>query len=191
MIDRLDARLQRRLAAGLLVAAVVAVLGVTVLPVWSANASRQATLDELQERLQRYEHVAARDQSLLPEYEALRERQMAAGNYLKSGTVAVAGAELQRRMTDIAAANQVQILSTQILPPAGETGFVRIAIKVRLRGPLPALLQSLYDIETDEVFMFLDHISMTDRMAGRSTNQTGMRPMDAEFELAAYMPDVS
>ena len=191
MIEHLDARLQRRLAAGLLVAGVVAVLGVTVLPVWSANARRQATLDELQERLQRYEHVAARDQSLLPEYEALRERQMAAGNYLKSGTVAVAGAELQRRMTDIAAANQVQILSTQILAPAGETGFVRIAIKVRLRGPLPALLQSLYDIETDEVFMFLDHISMTDRMAGRSTNQTGMRPMDAEFELAAYMPDAS
>ena len=191
MIDNLDATLQRRLAVGILAAVVVAVLGVTVLPIWSANAARQQTLDDLNERLNRYERIAARDQALLPRYEALRAAQMASGNYLKSGTVAVAGAELQRRITDIAGTNQALILSTQILPAENETGFVRITIQVRLRGPLPAVLQSLYDIETDDVFMFLDNLSMHDRMAGRSTGQTGVRPMEAEFDLIAYMPDVS
>lgn len=191
MIDNLDATLQRRLAVGILAAVVVAVLGVTVLPIWSANAARQQTLDDLNERLNRYERIAARDQALLPRYEALRAAQMASGNYLKSGTVAVAGAELQRRITDIAGTNQALILSTQILPAENETGFVRITIKVRLRGPLPAILQSLYDIETDDVFMFLDNLSMYDRMAGRSTGQNGVRPMEAEFDLIAYMPDVS
>lgn len=191
MIDNLDATLQRRLAVGILAAVVVAVLGVTVLPIWSANAARQQTLDDLNERLNRYERIAARDQALLPRYEALRVAQMASGNYLKSGTVAVAGAELQRRITDIAGTNQALILSTQILPAENETGFVRITIQVRLRGPLPAILQSLYDIETDDVFMFLDNLSMHDRMAGRSTGQNGVRPMEAEFDLIAYMPDVS
>lgn len=191
MIDNLDATLQRRLAVGILAAVVVAVLGVTVLPIWSANAARQQTLDDLNERLNRYERIAARDQALLPRYEALRVAQMASGNYLKSGTVAVAGAELQRRITDIAGTNQALILSTQILPAENETGFVRITIQVRLRGPLPAILQSLYDIETDDVFMFLDNLSMYDRMAGRSTAQNGVRPMEAEFDLIAYMPDVS
>lgn len=181
----------RRLAVAILVVVVLGVLGVTVAPVWAAYASRQAALDDLTERLQRYEQVARRDESLLPRYQSLRRAQMAAGNYLKSGTGAVAGAELQRRITDIAASNDAQIVSTQILPAVEEAGFVRIAIKVRMRGSWPAILGSLYDIETDDVFMFLDNASVRDRMAGRPAAQYGYRLMEADFDVIAYMPDVS
>jgi general secretion pathway protein M len=116
---------------------------------------------------------------------------MAGGNYLKSGTEAVAGAELQRRITEIAAANEAQIVSTRILPATNETGFVRIAIKVRMQGSLPAILASLYDIESDEVFMFLDNTSVRDRMAGRAAARQGYRLMEADLDVIAYMPDVS
>ena len=61
MIADLDAKQQRQLAIGLLVLAVIVLLGVTAGPVWYANASRQAALDQTQERLQRYEQIAARD----------------------------------------------------------------------------------------------------------------------------------
>lgn len=181
----------RRLAVAILVAGVLCMLAVTVVPAWAAYASRQARLDDLVERLQRYEQVARRDESLLPQYQAMRRARTAAGNYLKSGTEAVAGAELQRRITDIAASNDAQIVSTQILPTVDETGFVRIAIKVRVRGSWPAILGSLYDIETDEVFMFLDNASVRDRMAGRPAAQHGYRLMEADFDVVAYMPDMS
>ena len=189
MIANLDRQQQRQLAIGILILAVIALLCVTAGPVWYANASRQATLDEAQERLQRYQQIAARDDELLPQYEALRQVQKAAGNQLRSDTAAVAGAELQRRVKDISAVHQAQIVSTQILPAASEEGFVRIALRVRLRGPLPSLLRSIYDIETNGVHMFLDNLSLRNNTSNLRQHQMLNLPMEAEFDLIAYMPE--
>ena len=189
MIERLDNNRQRQLAVVLLVIAVIALLSITALPIWAANASRQASLDEGMERLQRYEQIAIRDEELLPQYEALIRQQKSAGNHLRSDTPAVAGAELQRLVKTITSANSTKIMSTQILPIAEERGFVRVALKVRLRGTLPEIMQSFYDIETDDVYMFLDNVSLRDNMIGRSGPQ--IRQMDAEFDLIAYMPETS
>ena len=191
MIARLDAKQQRHLAISILVLVVIALLSVTAGPVWYANASRQAALDQAQERLLRYQQIAARDKELLPQYEALRQVQKSAGNQLRSDTGAVAGAELQRRVKDITANHQAQIVSTQILPVASEEGFVRIALRVRLRGVLPSLLRSIYDIETNEVHMFLDNLSLRNNAGGLRQRQMLIRPMEAEFDLIAYMPEES
>jgi general secretion pathway protein M len=189
MIDKLDRRQQRQLAIGVLGGFVIAILMVTALPVWFANASRQAALDQAHERLQRYQQIAARDQELLPQYQALLRKQRSAGNHLRSETSAVAGAELQRLVKTITGRNQAQILSTQLLPVSEEQGFLRVALKVRLRGNIQSILQSLYQIETDDVYMFVDGVALRDNMIGRSGAQ--IRAMDAEFELVAYMPETS
>jgi len=191
MIADLDAKQQRQLAIGLLMLAVIVFLGVTAGPVWYANASRQAALDQAQERLQRYEQIAARDTELLPQYEVLRQAQKSAGNQLRSDTAAVAGAELQRRVKDITTVHEAQIISTQILPVASEEGFVRIALRVRLRGVLPSLLRSIYDIETNNVHMFLDNLSLRNNATNLRQRQALIRPMEAEFDLVAYMPEES
>jgi hypothetical protein len=181
---------QRQLAIGLLVIAVIVLLSVTALPIWAANASRQAKLADGIERLQRYERIAARDEELLPQYETLISRQKSAGNHLRSDTPAVAGAELQRMVKTITSANDTQIVSTQIQPFANELGFVRVTLKVRLRGTLPAVLRSFYDIETDDLHMFLENVSLRDSSSGR-IQSTQLRQMDADFDLVAYMPETS
>lgn len=191
MIANLDQQQQRQMAIAILLSVVVVILGVTAGPVWYANASRQAALDDAQERLQRYEQIATRDLELLPQYEALRQSQKSAGNQLRSDTAAVAGAELQRKVKDITARHSAQIVSTQILPASEEEGFVRIALRVRLRGVLPDLLRSIYDIETNEVHMFLDNLSLRNNAAGLRQRQMLIRPMEAEFDLIAYMPEES
>lgn len=191
MIERLDDRQQRQLAIAILALLVLAVLTVTAGPVWYANATRQAALDDAQERLVRYERIAARDRELLPQYEALRRAQKSAGNQLRSDTVAVAGAELQRRVKDIAGRHQAQIVSTQILAPADEQGFVRVALRVRLRAELQSLLRSLYDVETNDVHMFIDNLSLRGGGAGLRQRQLQVRPLEAEFDLIAYMPPES
>jgi len=191
MIAKLDSNQQRQLAIGILAIVVATGLFLTIGPIWTANASRQATLDQAFERLQRYEQIAARDEALLPQYESIRNAQKSSGNHLRSDTVAVAGAELQRRVKTITATNKAQIVSTQILPPADEQGFIRVAIKVRLRGELPAILQSFYDIETNGVYMFVENVSLRDNLAGRQQFKVQVHPMDAEFELVAYMPETS
>lgn len=191
MIEKLDRNQQRRLAVGILAAAIAAVLLITAGPMWLANSSRQASLDDAYERLQRYQQIAARDAELLPQYEAQLQKQRQAGNHLRSETSAMAGAELQRIVKTITSANQAQIMSTQLLPVSEQNGFLRVALKVRLRGELPTILRSLYDLETDEVYMFVDDIMLRDNMAGRRPINGQVRPMDAEFELVAYMPEVS
>lgn len=191
MMANLDATKQRQLALAILAGIVLFVLAVTALPIWRANAERQAALDDAEERLQRYEQIAARDRELLPQYEALLRAQKSAGNTLRSDTVAVAGAELQRRVKDITAQNSAQIVSTQILPASNEQGFVRIALRVRLRGALPSMLQSVYDLETDEVHMFVDNISLRSNVAGLRQRQGQAMLMEAEFDLVAYMPEES
>jgi general secretion pathway protein M len=189
MIEKLDKKQRRQLAVGILAVAVIAALMATAGPVWMANSSRQAALDNGHERLQRYEQIAARDRELLPQYQALLQKQRSAGNHLRSETSALAGAELQRVVKDITGRNQAQILSTQLMPVSEEQGFLRVALKVRLRGNLPAILQSLYDIETDDVYMFVDNVALRDNRIGRSRAE--VRAMDAEFELVAYMPEAS
>lgn len=191
MNAQLDKPRQRRLAIVILVAFVSATLALTVGPMWMANASRQASLDQADERLQRYRQIAARDAELLPQYEVLVQSQKTSGKHLRSDTVAVAGAEMQRRVTAITTANSARVTSTQILPPADEKGFVRITLRVRLQGTLPALLQTLYDIETDEIYMFINKVGLTDNLIGRSRAQGTARPMNAEFDLVAYMPEAS
>jgi general secretion pathway protein M len=114
-----------------------------------------------------------------------------AGNQLRSDTAAVAGAELQRRVKDITGRHSTQIISTQILPASEEEGFVRIALRVRLRGVLPDVLRSIYDIETNEVHMFLDNLSLRNNAANLRQQLLVMRPMEAEFDLIAYMPEES
>ena len=191
MNANLDKSRQRQLAIGILLVFVVASFSIIALPIWAANASRNATLAEGIERLQRYEQIAARDEELLPQYEAMIRRQKSAGNHLRSDTPAVAGAELQRLVKTITSGNKAQIMSTQILPVAEEQGFVRVALTVRLRGTLPAVLQSFHDIETNDVYMFLDNVSLRDNMVGRSQFKVQLRPIDAEFDLIAYMPETS
>ena len=189
MMQKLDKKQQRQLAVGLLALVIVALLSITALPIWAANASRNEQLADGMDRLQKYEQIAARDETLLPQYEALIRQQKSAGNHLRSDTPAVAGAELQRMVKSITSANNTQIVSTQIQPFGEELGFVRVSLKVRVRGTLPDLLKSFYDIETDDLYMFLDNVSLRDNMIGRS--EPRLRQMDAEFDLIAYMPETS
>jgi len=190
MIKTIEKQQQRRLAIVMLIIFVGVFFSITALPIWLANTSHQANIDRLHDRLLRFRQVATSDASLRPQYEELKRSQMSVGHYLKSDTVAVAGAELQRMVKDIATANRAQVISTQILPAGQEQGFIRIAIKVRLRGTLQGVLQSIYDIETSEVFLFLDNVSMRDSTPARRPRQLAIKQMDTDFDLIAYMPDI-
>ena len=101
-----------------------------------------------------------------------------------------AAAELQHLVKSIASQYQVSVTSTQILPAVAESNFVRIGLKVRVRGSMRGLVESIYDIETDKSFLFLDKLVLRDVSRRRTRVASAAKPFDAEFELAgyAYMP---
>lgn len=188
MIERLSKVNQRRLAVALLALLLSMVLLVTVWPIWSANATYRARIDVVQEQLHRLRANAAVDENLRPRLEQLRQSQLSDGHYLKSGTEAVAAAELQRIVKRIAGSNGTQVLVTQILPSSREEDFVRVALKVRMRGVLTGIIGSIYDIESNSTFLFMDSVSIRHSARRRSTRQRVGDQFDTDFDLIAYMP---
>ena len=188
MMEQLSKKNQQQLAVAILAVFVGVVLLVTVLPVWSANAKYQADIDRIQKQLSALRADAAADEKLQPRFEHLRQSQLSDGHYLKSGTEAVAAAELQRIVKRITGKNGTEILSIQILPSSQEEDFVRVALKVRVRGMLTGIVQSFYDIESNATFLFMDNASIRDSARRRSIRQSASNRFDADFDLIAYMP---
>ena len=188
MIAQLTTDQERKLAVGILGIAVVLVLLLVIVPVWNANADYAAQIDHLQIRLQTLRSRAAADTQLRPRYEQLVRAHAAAAHHLKSDTEAVAAAELQRIVKTIASNNATQILTTQILPTAEENGLVRVALKVRVRGSLQGIVQSIYDIESNQTFLFLDKLSLRDGTRRRIRGTAEVNQFDADLDLVAYMP---
>jgi hypothetical protein len=181
---------RQQLAVTILAAVLLLIFGAIVLPLWFANASRQENIQLLQERLVRLQQMTDENVSLGPRLERLKREEINNGHYLKGNTETVAAAELQRLVKSIATQNQVSVTSTQILPAIAESNFVRIGLKVRVRGSMRGLVESIYDIETDKSFLFLDKLVLRDVSRRRTRVDTAGKPFDAEFELAgyAYMP---
>ena len=188
MIEHLSKMHQRRLAVALLAVVIGTLLLVTVWPIWSASAAYQGRIDVIQEQLHRLRTHAASDENLRPRLEQLRQSQLSDGHYLKSGTEAVAAAELQRIVKRIAASNHTQVLSTQILPSGREEDFVRVALKVRMRGGLKDIVRSIYDIESNSTFLFMDNVSIRHGTRRRSSRHNVSDQFDSDFDLVAYMP---
>jgi general secretion pathway protein M len=188
MIENMPKKQQRRLAIGLLSVIGLLLVTLVVLPVWSINDSYGSRIDQLQTRLERLRLNADADEALRPQYERLVRSQSMAGHHLKSDTEAVAAAELQRIVKSIVTRNSTQILSTQILPATEEQGFVRVSLKVNLRGSIEGMVQSLYDIEANPIFLFLDKMSIRNSARRQLRGGIQINQFDNEFELIAYMP---
>jgi general secretion pathway protein M len=186
MIATPDAKQQRHLAIAILVVALLLILSATVLPVWIANSSRLDSIQILQHRLYRLQQMADAGVGLRPRLEQMKREKINNGHYLRGNTETVAAAELQRLVKTITSRNHVSVASTQILPATEESDFMRIALKVRVRGPMRGLVESFYDIESDNTFLFLSKLSLQDASRRRVQSETAAKPIDAEFELAAY-----
>jgi hypothetical protein len=186
MIAALTDKQQQQLAVAILVAVLLLIFSATALPLWFANASRQESIHLLQEQLVRLQQMTDENISLGPRLERLKREEINNGHYLKGNTETVAAAELQRLVKTIAGRNQVNVTSTQILPAVAESNFVRIGLKVRVRGSMRGLIESIYDIESGQTFLFLDKLAFRDASRRRTRVATAAKPIDAEFEFAGY-----
>ncbi len=186
MIATPDNKQQRQLAVTILIAVVLSIFSVTMLPLWIANSARNEDIRELQQRLYHLQQLTDEGNSLRPRLEQMKREKINDGHYLRGNTETVAAAELQRLVKTITGRNQVSIASTQILPATKENDFVRVALKVRVRGAMHGLIESFYDIETEETFLFLDKLNLREASRRRAQVATAAKPIDAEFELTAY-----
>ena len=186
MIAQLTNSQRKQLAVGILVTLLLFLIGVTVVPLWSINASGLEHIHFLRARLAGLQQMAGEEVSLRPRLEHLQRAQTNNGYYLTSGTETRAAAELQRLVKTITNSNKTVVTRTQILPATEEQGFARITVKFRLRGSMRGIVESIYDIESNEPFLFLEDLHLQDT-SRRRRSAAAAKQIDAEFELFAYM----
>jgi general secretion pathway protein M len=192
MIEKLDPTQRRLLALAILVLAVAAVFSATVWPVLLANQHYQNTIEHMESRLHQLQRAAAIGEALKPQYETLKRWQASDAQDLKSASPALAAAELQRLLKRIVAEKDVQVVSAQSLTTRQEAGFDRIALKVRMRGELENIVQTFYEIETGEPFVFLDNVSIRGSRGRRVGGKVStLQVLDIDMEVIGYMPHSS
>ncbi len=190
-IENMDASRQRQLAVGLLVIAAILLLCVTILPVTLANRALNGEIETLHGRLQRLETIASQDEELRARYAKLRQNQATRGYFLQGDSEAVASADLQRILKNITTAHGTQLMSTQILPAIKEDSLTRVSLRVRIRGPVEGLVESLYELESNLALLFLDNISVRSAVSVRQRLRAANNnlPFEANFDLTAYMTE--
>ena len=189
-MDLLSKMQQRLLAIAILLLALISVLAVILLPIWSVNSTHTGRLSQQQDLLVRLEALAAQHDSLRARHQALRRSRTGSGQTLVSDSPAMAAAELQRIVKAITARNSVQLMSTQILPGVEEKDFTKIALRVRIHGSLGGLIEAIYDLEAKSLFLFLDNLTLYPASTRRLRTDTANRQFEASFDLIAYMTEL-
>lgn len=184
---------RRALALAILAVVVVGLGAALIWPFLNRFEHYSQALEQLEFRLRRFAAVAASQAPLQAQVEALRQRWQAQGYLLARDTPALASADLQQLVSQAVASHGGQLLSTQVLAPQPEAGFVRIGIKVRMTGNVEALRGVLHALETDRIPLLVDNLQVQRSRARprrRSRDEPEVEPevlLDVDFELAGYM----
>ena len=189
MMHTLNRTQQRWLALALLAMVVGGVLAITALPVWLASRSNNATITDLENRIAHFRRAATISASLRPKYEQLGRWHDTNTQYLKSSSIELAAAELQRLVKRHAVATGTEIISTQMLTGVRDEQIPRVALKVRMSGEMESIIRLFHELETGEPYLFLDNITIksTGSTRSRRVANTGIR-LDVDLEIAGYMP---
>jgi len=180
---------RRIIAVSILCVVTVAALSITVVPIWLVNRNLGTHIEELGDLLVRYENIVEQDSEIRDYYTRLTEARSSSGQLLKSESASVAAAEIQRALRSITDENDAALLSTEILPTADldEEGLQPVGVRVRIRGTLPSVVRSVYDLESNSMILFLENFSL--RIAGdrRVGNSPLTRSFEANFDVIGLM----
>lgn len=173
----------------------------------------QNNIEQAQERLQRFDRLAAERPALEQRLQQLSQENRTDEFYLAQTAPNLAATELQQQVKAIVESNGGRLASTQVLPVGSENGFTRVAIRVQLLvTDMTTLQRSLHALESAEPLLFIDQVQMrarevrkrlpvsrdqiarnralsrAERRARRQVRQvTTETQLTAQFELAGFL----
>jgi general secretion pathway protein M len=169
------------LALALLALALVGMAGLAVAPYL-----RLAVLGE----------EVAESRQLLAGLQARMARQSASGGgadpaalMLQGETAGIAGAVLQRLVSEHVSAAGGQASSFQLLPPREAGGTTRLALGFAMRIDIGGLRDVLHAIETGEPLLFVDDIAI--RTAGNAAGEgegDAAGPLEVAMQVSSFLP---
>ncbi|AHF05124.1 general secretion pathway protein M [Marichromatium purpuratum 984] len=155
------ARTDCLLVWGLAGSLLVGLLALTLLPWWLTLDALDARIASAEDRLGRYQRIAAGLPMLRDELERVRTDPALAGLYVQAATETIAGAELQRQLQQIIAAARGRLISVQLLPTtsADAEAPTRLHVRAQVQGTTATLFEILYRIEQARPLLFVERLS--------------------------------
>ncbi len=153
----------RLLALALLLLPLAVAFRALLLPAWQAYGAQTERLATAVDNLERFRRLAARLPALREEAAVLRDQAVLAPFLLDADNDALAAAEVQQRLKDLAQANGGRVLSTRVLSGDTSGPFKEVTINARLQIPLEGLQVLLHELETTQPYLFFEEISIMNR----------------------------
>ena len=178
---------QSRVLAIVLLLAVFVVLAVLVYVPWQrAHIHYDTAIEDRLDRTSRYLRIAAQRQNVEANIAHIQKKN-AGRYYLKASAPALAAAEVQQMAQTIIEANELKVESTQIVAHKDEGPRRKVAVSFQLRGPLPAVQKTLYEMETALPYLYVDNLVVRSSAARGFKPVPGVEPdVQVQFELYAY-----
>ena len=189
--SRLSPPQSRALAFALALLALLAFVGVIVVPVVLAHLHYNRAIADSTDHLQRYRRIAAQ----APEYRKALDamRTMDGHRFFLHNTAAnLAGAELQELVKGAIESNGGRITTSQNPAPRDDGSMKQIVANVQFFASTPVLAKILYAVETEEPYLVIDNLSVRPLNAFRGFKPgAGQEPeLNVQFDVVGWaLPD--
>ncbi|MDO9422769.1 MAG: type II secretion system protein GspM [Methylobacter sp.] len=183
-------KMQRWLAVGLLVAAMLIVGLVVIVPVVNKGLELRESKSNLVFRLQQYERILARKDAVIASMNAIKEQYQQRGLLNSQSTGALASAEVQEFIKKTIVEAGGQLSSTQALPVSTRNEFNRITVSVRMTGNSEVLRAVLYKIETSTPLIIINQLDIRPMRGVRSRTTRQIEPsneLNINFQAVSFM----
>ena len=181
----------RALALGLLVVALVLVLGLLLAPVLLLHKHYDDAIETWSTRLSTYRRVAAQAPALRSALDAMRSKD-GRRFYLRNTAPNLAGAELQELVKAAIEGQGGRITTSQSPAPRDDAGFRQIVANVQFFATTPNLQRILLALETREPYLVVDNITIRPTNAFRGFKPAaGQEPeVNVQLDVSAWaMPE--
>jgi len=190
MVKASSKQMQRWLAVGLLIAAILAVGLAVIVPVLNKGLELHEARNNLAFRLQQYERILAKKDAVIASMNAIKGQYQQRGLLNRQSTGALASAEVQEFIKKTVVEAGGQLSSTQALPLSTKEEFSRITVSVRMTGTSEVLRSVLYKLETSTPLIVIDQIEIRPMRGVRSKITHQVEPsneLNINFQAVSFM----
>jgi general secretion pathway protein M len=176
----------RRLALGILVGVVVAVIAAIAVPVWIAHSHYDKALADMNDRLERFRRVAATRAEVVRNLEAVRTKD-ARKFFLRPGGAALSAAEVQEAVRSIIEQNGARLITMQVPAAKDEGRYRQVNVNVQLTTNIQALRKILHRVESGTPLLFVENLMVRSQVPATFKPGPGAEPeMFVQFDVYGY-----
>ncbi len=181
----LSRNMRRVLALAILATVMLGVAAVIWLP-FAVLRGQEAEIVRLDTRARELEARLRSREQLLAEQRLLERASRADQTLAQADTPALAGADLQRVLTELVASGGGSVESVQVLEPIPRLPFVQISIRLSFTSSIEALRSFLYAVERHAPVLLVHDMTVSETQAYDPSGQPLPAQLYTTVEVQAF-----